>query len=111
MVEHQIVRAVARPVTIAHRTVGAVTFNVNTGWNGAGSNSLTFAFTANQAYYSVGGGAYAAWGNVYDNTANMAAVYDMYRVKKIIIDMYPNTNSNGCSLFACDALLHPGLYY
>lgn len=95
MLPLQIMRAVAKPVTIAHRTIGAVTFNGNTGWNGAGSNSLQMAFTQNQAYYAVGAGAYGTWGNVYDNSASMANVYDMYRVKKIIIDMYPNTESNG----------------
>jgi len=88
-------RAVARPVTIAHRTVGAITYNGATGWNAAGSNSLQLAFTQNQAYYSVGAGAYATFGNPYDNSSAMSNVYDMYRVKKIIIDMYPNTNSNG----------------
>lgn len=95
MLPLQILRQVARPVTIAHRSVGAVTFNGNTGWNAAGSNSLTMAFTRDQAYYSVGGAAYLAWGNVYDNGSSMANVYDMYRVKKIILDIYPNVNSNG----------------
>lgn len=95
MLPLQILKQVAKPVTIAHRCVGAVTFNGATGWNGAGSNSLTMAFTRDSAYYSVGGAAYIGWGQPYDNGPSMANVYDMYRVKKIILDIYPNINSNG----------------
>lgn len=97
MLPLQIMKAVARPVTIAHRTIGAINFQGSTGWNGAGSNSLAFAFTQNQAYYSVGGGGYGAFGNAYDNSANMANVYDMYRIKKIIMDFYPSVTDIGAN--------------
>ena len=94
MLPRSIAMEAARIVTVAHRTVGAVTFNGSTGWNSAGSNSLVMGFTADQPWYSVGGGAYAAFGNVYNNSASLANVYDMYRVKKIILDIYPNVSSN-----------------
>ena len=95
MLPAQILRQVAKPVTFAHRNVGTITYNGNTGWNAGGSNSLTMAFTQNQPFFSMGGGAYGGWTTVYDNAASMSAVYDMFRVKKIILDIYPNVNSNG----------------
>ena len=94
MLPRNIMREASRIVTHAHRTVGAVTFNGATGWNSAGSNSLCMGFTQNQPYYSVGGAAFATFGAAYDNSASMANCYDMYRVKKIIIDIYPSVTDN-----------------
>lgn len=90
-----ILKAVAKPVQVVHRTVGDFTYNGTTGWNASASNSLVFAFTQAQPYYSIGGGPYAAFANPYDNWTGFQGVYDMYRVKKIWLDIYPSVAPPG----------------
>lgn len=84
-----IIKNASMPVSVVHRTVGAINYNSSGGFGGTGY-SLTFAFTQNQAYYSANGGAYIAWGAGYDNTSALSNVYDMYRVKTIWMDFYPS---------------------
>lgn len=86
---NSIIKAAARPITVVHRTIGAINYNSNSGFSGTGY-SLTFAFTQNQAYYSANGAAYVAWGAGYDNSSALSNVYDMYRVKTIWMDFYPS---------------------
>ena len=90
----QILRAVAKPIQTVHRTVGDVSFNGASGWN-SGGNSLVFAFSQTQAYFSINGGAYANFGSPFDNAAGFLNVYDMYRCKKIWMDIYPSTSPPG----------------
>lgn len=79
----------SKPVSVVHRTIGAIPFTGNGGFSGTGY-SLTFAFTQLQAWYSANGAAYVAWGSQYDNAASLSTCYDMYRVKTIWMDFYPS---------------------
>lgn len=91
----QIMRAAAKPITVVQRAVGVVSYNPASGWNSTGlGNSLVLAWTQGQTYYSIGGAAYANFGSQFSNFTGFQACYDMYRVGKIWIDIYPSINSN-----------------
>lgn len=88
----RILKEAAQPITVLHRTMGAINYNSNSGFGGVGYG-LVMAFNQTGALYALTGAvSYSSWGPSYDNATALSAVYDMYRVRTIWLDFYPSTN-------------------
>ena len=70
------------------------------------SPSCVFAFTGQNVVYSLGGGAYAPFSYNFPNAASFQAVYDQYRVRKVVAEITYSSNQSTQS----SAIQLPNLY-
>jgi hypothetical protein len=76
-----------------------IPLSTTTGWNSSTVFSLQWAFSQNNAFFAYGGTTgTGTWfsSTTYGNAPQYAGIYDMYRIKKVEIDLYysDNTSSN-----------------
>ena len=72
---------------------GSFSLNNSTGF-AAISPSCVFAFTAQNVVYSLGGGAYLPFSYNFANAASFQAVYDQYRIRKVVCEITYSSNQS-----------------
>jgi hypothetical protein len=65
----------------------------NTGINGVGDFDICFAITQASMYYSQGNAAWASLSGTFENYAQLAAVFQEYRILRLEVDLYFSCNS------------------
>jgi hypothetical protein len=82
-----------RPITIVQATAVNYPYVPNTGINGVGAFDICFAITQASMIYSQSNAAWTTLSGTFENYAQLAAVYQEYRIMRLEVDLYYSCNS------------------